>query len=169
MTTPSSARTAIVSALKSPAIAVALLWFAVTAGDTGSNVLPELEPGSLAALQEELSLASAQPVVVKTVPPAGSDGVDPTKVDEIQVTFSKDMLAGTWSWATASAETFPEVGENPTIRYLDDGRTCVLPVKLEHGKTYAVWINSPRHGNFKDKFGQSALPYLLVFETAEKE
>jgi hypothetical protein len=38
----------------------------------------------------------------------------------------------------------------------------VLPVKLEPGRTYALWLNS---GNFKDSGGQRAVPYLLVFET----
>jgi hypothetical protein len=51
------------------------------------------------------------------------------------------------------------------IRYLDDGRTCVLPVKLEPGKTYATWINSGRFLGFKDRDRRPAVPYLLVFET----
>jgi RNA polymerase sigma-70 factor (ECF subfamily) len=41
----------------------------------------------------------------------------------------------------------------------------VLPVKLEPGKTYAVWVNSEKFGNFKDADGRSAVPYLLVFKT----
>ena len=44
-------------------------------------------------------------------------------------------------------------------------RTCVLPVKLEPGKTYAIWLNSQKFGNFKDTDGRSAVPYLLVFRT----
>ena len=119
--------------------------------------------------QEELSLASALPVVVRTEPQSGADNVDPAEVKEIKVTFSKEMLDGTWSWAQATPDTFPEVGEQPEIGYLEDKRTCVLPVKLEHGKTYAVWLNSKRHQNFKDRFGQPSLPYLLVFKTAEKK
>jgi RNA polymerase sigma-70 factor (ECF subfamily) len=38
-------------------------------------------------------------------------------------------------------------------------------VKLEPGKTYVSWLNSQKFGNFKDADGQSAVPYLLVFET----
>jgi hypothetical protein len=48
---------------------------------------------------------------------------------------------------------------------LPDGKTCVLPVKLEPGKTYVSWLNSQKFGNFKDADGRSAVPYLLVFET----
>ena len=49
-----------------------------------------------------------------------------------------------------------------------DGRTCVLPVKREPGKTYVVWLNSPKFHNFKDSKGQSSLPYLLVFQTSKQ-
>ncbi len=102
------------------------------------------------------------PVVVKTVPEAGASNVDP-KITEIKVTFSKDMADGTWSWATQSKESFPKVEGKP--KYLSDKRTCVLPVKLEPGKTYAIWVNHENYTNFKDADGQSSLPYLLVFKT----
>jgi hypothetical protein len=46
-----------------------------------------------------------------------------------------------------------------------DQRTCVLPVKLEPGKTYAIWVNSEKFNNFKDVGGRSAVPYLLGFKT----
>jgi hypothetical protein len=39
-------------------------------------------------------------------------------------------------------------------------------VKLEPRKTYAIWLNSGNFGNFKDTSGNSAVPYLLVFETS---
>jgi len=41
----------------------------------------------------------------------------------------------------------------------------VLPVKLEPGKTYAIWLNSRKFGNFEDSDGRSAVPCLLVFRT----
>ena len=52
--------------------------------------------------------------------------------------------------------------------YLDDHRTCVLKVRLEPGQTYAWWLNSQNFGNFKDRAGQPAVPYLLMFQTAQK-
>jgi RNA polymerase sigma-70 factor (ECF subfamily) len=118
-------------------------------------------PGS-AALADDVTLESVPPVVVKAFPEAGADGVDP-KLTEIKVTFSKDMQDGTWSWATISKESFPNLDGKP--KYLPDKRTCVLPVKLEPGKIYAIWVNSERFGNFKDTEGRSAVPYLLVFRT----
>ena len=103
------------------------------------------------------------PVVVKTVPQAGDTKVDAGKVDQIRVTFSKDMTDGSWSWSQMSDDTFPNVTGD--IHYKSDKRTCVLPCKLEPGKTYVFWLNSAKFGNFKDRDGRSAVPYLLVFET----
>src|SRR5262245_33484178 len=119
---------------------------------------------AVAARADEVTLESVPPVVVKTVPQAGSADVDP-KLTEIKVTFSKEMEDGSWSWATVSEESFPKVDDKIKIKYLADKRTCVLPVKLEPGKTYAIWINSEKFENFKDTDGRSAIPYLLVFKT----
>ena len=102
------------------------------------------------------------PVVVKTVPEAGSKDVAPG-VMEIKVKFSKEMADHSWSWATAWKDSQPEMIGEP--RYESDGRTCVLKVKLEPNKTYGYWINSQNFRNFKDKAGHSAVPYLLVFKT----
>ena len=105
---------------------------------------------------------SMAPVVVKTVPEAGSKEVAPGVV-EIKVTFSKEMGDRSWSWATAWEDSQPESIGEP--RYESDHRTCVLKVKLEPNKTYGYWINSSKFHNFKDKSGHSAVPYLLVFKT----
>jgi RNA polymerase sigma-70 factor (ECF subfamily) len=115
-----------------------------------------------AILAGDVTLDSVPPVVVKTVPEAGAAEVDP-KLTEIKVTFSKDMRDGAWSWATLSKESFPTMDGKP--KYLKDKRTCVLPVKLEPGKTYAIWVNNEKFNNFKDTGGRSAVPYLLVFRT----
>lgn len=112
---------------------------------------------------DEISLQSAPPVVIKTVPAAGSTSVDPG-LTELRVTFSKVMQDGSWSWTTFGDDSFPEI--TGKIRYLEDGRTCVAPVKLAPGKFYATWLNSDNHQNFRDTNGISAVPYLLTFKTA---
>jgi RNA polymerase sigma-70 factor (ECF subfamily) len=117
-------------------------------------------PGVAAA--DDITVATAPPVVVQTVPKAGSLDID-AKLKEIKVTFSKDMLDESWSWSSVSSGTYPKINGKP--KYLKDKRTCVLPVKLEPGKTYAVWVNSERFENFKDADGKPAVPYLLVFQT----
>jgi Bacterial Ig-like domain len=137
---------------------VCAVLLAVNAGsDKGSQ-------GAVADPQtaEDQVLASVPPVVIKTVPEAGADGVD-SKLTEIKVSYSKTMQDGSWSWSTFSADTFPALDGKP--KYLADKRTCVLPVKLAPGKTYAIWLNSEKFGNFKDADGRSAVPYLLVFKT----
>lgn len=111
---------------------------------------------------QEITLDTAPPVVIKTVPESGSNGVDPA-LAALQVTFSKTMRDGGWSWVVVSRSTFPKMNGNPKMQ--DDHRTCALPVKLEPGKTYAIWLNSPEHQNFKDSGGRPAVPYLLVFST----
>ncbi|HLW67150.1 MAG TPA: Ig-like domain-containing protein [Gemmataceae bacterium] len=113
------------------------------------------------AWADEVTLKSVPPVVVKTEPQAGADDVD-SKLTEIKVTFSKDMTDQSWSWSTLSQESSPKIDGKP--KYLDK-RTCVLPVKLEPGKTYSIWVNSEKFDNFKDADGNKAVPYLLVFQT----
>jgi RNA polymerase sigma-70 factor (ECF subfamily) len=110
-----------------------------------------------------VSIKEMPPVVVRTVPQAGDTEVDAAKVTEIRVTFSKDMMDKSWSWTRISDETFPKT--NGEVRYDKDQRTCILPVKLEAGKTYVIWLNSEKFENFKDADGRPAVPYLLVFET----
>lgn len=110
---------------------------------------------------------SAPPVVVKTVPEAGIRDVDPN-LSEISVTFSRDMRDRSWSWCHESEETFPKATGQPS--YQTDKRTCVMPVKLEPGKTYTIWLNwkdGTEAQNFKDEQGHSAAPYLLVFKTKD--
>ena len=115
--------------------------------------------------ENEITVHSMPPVVVKTLPQAGDTSVDPS-LKEIRVTFSKEMITkDMWSWVMVSKETFPTiVGE---IRFLDDKRTCVAPVKLEPGKTYVIWFNTADNNAFRDKDNNSAVPYLLVFRTRD--
>lgn len=113
---------------------------------------------------QDVTLETAAPVVVKTVPEAGSDSVDAT-LAEIKVTFSKRMTEKSWSWARISPASFPAMPEGVGPRFENDGKTAVLPVKLEKGRTYAVWVNTSQLGNFKDLSGLPAVPYLLVFKT----
>jgi len=102
------------------------------------------------------------PVVVSTVPESGAADVDPG-LEELRVTFSEPMQDGGWSWTKWTDDSFPET--RGQARFLEDGRTCVLPVQLQRGKVYAIWINSEHHQNFKDRHSLPAVPYLLIFET----
>jgi hypothetical protein len=111
---------------------------------------------------EEVSLAMAPPVVVKTTPRSGDDNVDPS-LKEVLVEYSKPMMDQSWSPTSLSKESFPEVAGKPTYR--PDKKTFVLPVKLRAGTVYAILLNSEKYRNFKDGDGHSAMPYLLTFKT----
>ena len=113
----------------------------------------------------KLTVKSMPPVVVKTFPQAGDTAVDPS-TKEIKVTFSKDMITEKmWSWVMASKQSFPSISGE--VKYLNDKRTCIAPVNLEPGKTYAIWFNSNNHNAFRDTDNNPAVPYLLVFQTRE--
>ena len=115
------------------------------------------------AQADEVTVATAPPVVIRTVPEAGDLSVG-AGTREIKVTFSKTMLPGSWSFVQLSKETFPASTGAPT--YDKDERTCVLPVHLEPGRTYAIWFNSgDKYNKFQDSDHRPAIPYLLVFKT----
>lgn len=106
---------------------------------------------------------SIAPVVVKTVPEAGTKDVPPGEF-EIQVKFSKEMTDQSWSWSTAWQDSAPKSLGKP--HYKDDHKTCVLKVKLEPNKTYGFWINSQNFHGFRDTQNHAAIPYLLAFKTS---
>jgi hypothetical protein len=118
---------------------------------------------AMAAENVDISVKTMPPSVVKTVPQAGETAVDPA-LKEIRVTFSKDMLTErSWSVSQISDETYPKVGEihwDP-----QDKRTIIIPVELQAGKTYVLWLNSSKFHSFVDTEKNSAVPYLLVFQT----
>ncbi len=109
-------------------------------------------------------LESLPPVVVRTMPVQGAVGVDPG-LKEIRVTFSRRMSRRSWSWVSVDPDAWPPVTGRP--RFVDGGRTCVLPVSLEPGREYAVLVNSDRYRGFRDRAGRPAVPFLLRFRTAK--
>ncbi len=119
------------------------------------------------AAGQAVNVQSMPPVVVDTFPQAGDMNVDPS-ISEIRVSFSKDMMTkDMWSWVIHTKESFPEIAGE--VRYLSDQRTCVAPVRLDPGQTYAIWFNAPdyRYNAFRDQSNNPAVPYLLVFKTSD--
>jgi hypothetical protein len=115
----------------------------------------------------EITVDTMPPSVVKTVPQAGDTNVDPS-LQEIRVTFSKEMMTERmWAVVQVSKEHFPKT--KPGIGYLDDKRTCVVPVELEPDHTYVLWFNQGRFNSFRDTRNNPAVPYLLVFQTRKAE
>ena len=102
------------------------------------------------------------PVVVETFPVAGAHDVPPGET-EIRVRFDKPMTGGSWSWSGAWENSTPDILGDP--HYTDDGRTCLIKVKLAPGTSYGYWLNSEKFQNFRDRAGRPAVPYLLTFRT----
>ncbi len=111
----------------------------------------------------EHSVAGSAPVVVKTEPQAGDTQVDAATVKEIRITFSKEMNEKGYSFSQISSEHFPKTTGKASFD--KERRTCVLPVKLEPGKTYVIWLNPQKFQGFRDTDGRPAVFYPLVFET----
>lgn len=109
--------------------------------------------------------AQGGPVVVETVPASQAVDVDPT-LNEIKVTFSKKMLDKSWSWCLEDKSSFPQMAGDPY--YENDYTTAVLPVKLEPGKQYVVWVNRGKYNNFQDLGGNRVKDYRLTFTTGGK-
>ena len=120
---------------------------------------------SATAIAAETSVDSLPPVVVKTVPVSGDKAVDPG-LKAIQVTFSKDMMTkNMWSFVNIDKKAYPKTTGQPSYT---DKRTIKLPVALEPGKAYALWINLGKFNAFKDTGKRAAVPYLITFETKKK-
>ena len=115
-----------------------------------------------AASAQDISMDKLPASVVKTVPVCG-DAKVAASTTEIRVTFSKDMASKGWSWGQLTRESFPKISGKP--RFLKDKRTCVVDVKLEPGRTYALWLNTDKFTGFRDTAGKASVPYLLVFTT----
>jgi hypothetical protein len=110
------------------------------------------------------SIDNFAPVVVKTIPEAGSKDTPPGEF-EVKVVFSKEMADQSWSWCTAWENSTPDsIGD---IHYEADHKTCALKVKLVAGKTYGWWINTQNHHNFQDSQNHPAIPYLFTFKVKD--
>ena len=102
------------------------------------------------------------PVIVASSPKVGATDVDP-KIDEISVTFDRDMDVGGYSW-TGSGPNFPPSPEGSTAVWKDK-RTCVMPVELKKGMFYRVGINATSFQNFKSELGVPAETTAIYFVT----
>ena len=121
---------------------------------------------STIASAEKLTLENINPVVISSLPVAGSATVD-VSTSEIRVTFSRDMETDKmWSVVQLDKNSFPKI--TGPVHFLKDSRTFVIPVKLKENTVYALSINSTSKHGFQGVNGKSAQPYLLSFKTKGK-
>ncbi len=104
---------------------------------------------------------STPPHVVAFDPPLGATNVDPART-VLAVTFDRAMDREGWAWVIEDKSTAPDIGEST---WDAEVRTNSAPVRLEPGKTYVVWINSPQYSYFKDPQGRTATPVRWSFTT----
>jgi len=109
-----------------------------------------------------------KPKVCETSP-RHSEIVDADQVKEIRVTFSEDMNTDC-GWSIVPEDGHRDVWRQALLKTHWQGkRTCIIPIKLEPNQSYVVWFNLGRsYCNFVNVKGNSAIPYLLCFSTADK-
>jgi hypothetical protein len=108
------------------------------------------------------------PTVIETTPRDGDDDVD-ASLAAITATFSEAMDLAGWSWVTEVGRSAPSITGVPF--YIDE-TTTVLPVRLEPGRTYGIWINSPDDAqlrNFANPGGVPARAHRIRFSTRPPE
>jgi len=104
---------------------------------------------------------SGPPRIVSSTPRTGDTEVD-SGLQQVTVTFDRDMDTGGYSW-TGGAPEFPgREDQRPQWR---DKRTCVLPVKVEAARYYRVGINAPSFRNFRSTTGVAVTPTAIHFTT----
>lgn len=119
--------------------------------------LPTPAPGP----GEPAAAPGGPPRVVALDPPDGATDVDPTR-SSIAATFDRVMDPGGWAWVVEGPETAPEIGD---AHWEDGGRTSRVQVRLEPGRSYVVWVNSPQFSYFRDPSGTAATPFRWTFST----
>lgn len=111
---------------------------------------------------DELVAKTQKPIVLEMNPANGATAVDP-QTTELRVTFSVPMGGG-FSW-TGGGDTYPTVRERP--HWMEEQRTCVLPVRLKPNHQYRLGLNSPSHKNFQSAAGVPLNPVIYTFRTGK--
>lgn len=101
------------------------------------------------------------PRVVALDPPQGATDVDPSTT-LLRATFDRPM-EGSWSWVTEGSDSFPPTTGDAYFEA--NARTAALPVRLEPGRSYVVWLNSGEFRLFRDVEGTPSEPLRWTFTT----
>lgn len=142
-----------------------LTWAAtmivLTAGCGRESSTPKLSVTTTPSAASAPAEPVGPPQVVAFDPPLGATNVDPART-VLAVTFDREMDREGWAWVIEDRSTAPDIGESSWDATV---RTNSAPVRLEPGKTYVVWINSPQYSYFKDLAGRTATPVRWSFTT----
>jgi hypothetical protein len=107
---------------------------------------------------------AALPRVKQMTPANGATDVDPA-LAELRIEFDRAMNPGGYSVVGR-----PEDAPRSTARgrFSDDGKTFILPVKLEPVKTYKFSLNGLGRSGFTSKDGLPLDPVAVTFTTAKR-
>ncbi len=106
--------------------------------------------------------AKEPPAVVSTYPAAG-DAVKPGALI-LKITFDQRMSPSDWKFDRAD-DRYPSCLARP--RLLSDERTFVLLCTVGGAGKFAIQINGPGEGGFRNQANQRATPLLLQFTTLD--
>jgi serine/threonine protein kinase len=109
---------------------------------------------------EEVKNRVCKPQIVSMNPPNGAKDVYPG-LRELRVTFNVPMGEG-FSWCGGGPH-YPKTIDGPY--WIEDRKTCVLPVELKPGWDYRLGLNSPSFNNFQTAAGIPLEPVEYVFTT----
>ncbi len=117
---------------------------------------------------EEVKARMLAPQIASFLPANRDQRVSP-ELTELRITFNVPMGRGcSWCSAGDDGSDFPKGREGKAAYWLDDQKTCVLPVALEPGKAYRLSLNSPWHINFQSLSGVPLEPVDYTFRTANE-
>ena len=104
------------------------------------------------------------PEVVECTPENGVNDADPT-LKTLRVTFNMPMDTSSFSWI--GGQNFPAMPQGAKASWSRDGRTALLPVKLEPRKWYELGLNGFSDKNFTSKWGVPLAPVRYEFATTD--
>lgn len=106
---------------------------------------------------------AAAPAQIASITPANDTKDVSPSVTEIKVVFAQDMNTNGTSVCNNSKKPFPKSVGEPKWQ---GKRTLIIPVALEAGTSYELWLNSEKFQNFKLADGKILTPYCLRFTTS---
>ena len=105
------------------------------------------------------------PKIVSMKPPNGATNVDPD-LKEIRVTFDQPM-ASSHCWSCLDSSYYPKQPEGRVPYWINGGKTCVLPVRLEPLSHYRLSLNTPDDKGFVSLKDQPLAPVVYTFHTGK--
>lgn len=128
----------------------------------GCGRTPQLDVRTATPVKPVEQFQAVQPPAVIAVdPPNGATDVDPSRTT-LSATFDRPMDPEGWAWVIEHPSTAPDLGDSTWDAAV---RTNTAKVRLEPGRSYVIWLNSPQYTYFKDRQGIAAAPYRWTFTT----